>query len=114
MNILKSSSVIRLQALIILISALMVISAAPSATAQHSWNTSTETEERPFFTPHFSPDEFAERRSNVYVEIGSSALAIVQGAPMPMGFQIFRQNNEFYYLSGIFSPHAYMILDGQS
>jgi len=85
-----------------------------TADAQHTWNTSYEKEERPLFTTHFSPGEFAERRNQVYSEIGSNAFAIIQGAPMPMGFQIFRQNNEFYYLSGIVSPHAYMILDGES
>jgi Xaa-Pro aminopeptidase len=85
-----------------------------TADAQHAWNTSYEKEERPLFTTHFSPAEFAERRNRVYEEIGSSAFAIIQGAPMPMGFQVFRQNNEFYYLSGLVSPHAYMILDGQS
>jgi len=82
--------------------------------AQFSWNTSTEKEERPLFTEHFSPEEFADRRSKVYDAIGNRAFAIIQGAPMPMGFQFFRQNNEFYYLSGIKSPYAYLILDGST
>jgi len=82
--------------------------------SQHSWNTSTEKEERPLFTEHFSPEEFAERRNHVYEAIGDEAIAVIQGAPMPMGFQFFRQNNEFYYLTGIKSPYAYLILDGQS
>ncbi len=78
------------------------------------WNQSTEKEERPLFTEHFTPDEFSERRDRIYKEIGDDAFATIQGAPMPMGFQFFRQNNEFYYLSGIKSPYAYLILNGQS
>ncbi|WP_176719419.1 M24 family metallopeptidase [Rhodohalobacter halophilus] len=82
--------------------------------SQNNWNTSTEKEERPLFTEHFTPQEFADRRNQVYNEIGGSAFAVIQGAPMPMGFQFFRQNNEFYYLTGIKSPYAYLILDGAS
>jgi Xaa-Pro aminopeptidase len=93
---------------------MMIFSSFSDGTAQHNWNTSTEKEERPLFTEHFSPQEFAERRNDVYEAIGSDAFAIIQGAPMPMGFQFFRQNNEFYYLSGIESPYAYLILDGKS
>jgi Xaa-Pro aminopeptidase len=92
----------------------MIFSSTDEGIAQHSWNTSTEKEERPLFTEHFSPQEFAERRNRVYDEIGSDAFAVIQGAPMPMGFQFFRQNNEFYYLSGIESPYAYLILDGRT
>ncbi|MDZ7754800.1 Xaa-Pro peptidase family protein [Rhodohalobacter sp.] len=93
---------------------MMIFSSPNDGISQHSWNTSTEKEERPLFTEHFSPEEFAERRNQVYEEIGSDAFAVIQGAPMPMGFQFFRQNNEFYYLSGIESPFAYLILDGRS
>lgn len=92
---------------------LLLLSAGTIATAQElSWNTSTELEERPLFTPHFEAVEFANRRSKVYDAIGSEAIALIQGAVMPMGFQAFRQNNEFFYLSGIVSPYAYLILDG--
>ena len=71
------------------------------------WTTSIGQEERPHFTEKFDPSEFAERRNKVYDAIGVDAFAVVQGAPMPLGFQAFRQNNEFYYLSGIVSPYAY-------
>ena len=69
-------------------------------------------EDVPFFTPDFPPQEFAERRAKVFDSIGENGLAIVQGAPNPVGFARFRQSNEFYYLSGIESPHAYLVLDG--
>lgn len=66
----------------------------------------------PLFTSDFPPDEFAARRAKVYAAIGENGLAIVQGAPSPEGYTRFRQSNEFYYLSGIESPHAYLVLDG--
>ncbi len=65
-----------------------------------------------FFTKDFTPEEFAKRRSAVYDAIGANALAVLQGAPSPVGYVRFRQSNEFYYLSGIEAPHAYLLLDG--
>jgi Xaa-Pro aminopeptidase len=66
----------------------------------------------PFFTTDFPPQEFAARRAKIYDAIGDDGLAIVQGASSPVGFVRFRQSNEFYYLCGIESPHAYLLLDG--
>ncbi len=68
----------------------------------------------PFFTDDFPPEEFAERRSRILDEIGPRAAAIIQGAPSPEGYVKFRQSNEFYYLTGIEVPHAYLLLDGSS
>jgi Xaa-Pro aminopeptidase len=64
------------------------------------------------FTKDFTPAEFAQRRNAVYDAIGKDALAVIQGAPSPAGYVRFRQSNEFYYLCGIESPHAYLLLDG--
>lgn len=66
----------------------------------------------PLFTKDFTPEEFAKRRSAVYDAIGANALAVLQGAPSPVGYVRFRQSNEFYYLCGIEVPHAYLLLDG--
>ncbi|MCI0690798.1 aminopeptidase P N-terminal domain-containing protein [candidate division KSB1 bacterium] len=66
----------------------------------------------PLFTKDFTPEEFAKRRSAVYDAIGANALAVVQGAPSPVGYVRFRQSNEFYYLCGVEVPHAYLLLDG--
>ncbi len=66
----------------------------------------------PLFTTDFSADEFAARRNAVYDAIGQNAIAIIQGASSPTGYTRFRQSNEFYYLCGIESPHAYLLLDG--
>ena len=65
----------------------------------------------PFFTTDFPSEEFVQRRAKVYDEMGSGKIAVVQGAPSPTGFTRFRQSNEFYYLCGLESPHAYLLLD---
>ena len=66
------------------------------------------------FTTDFPPDEFATRRARIYDAIGNTGLALLQGAPSPVGYTRFRQSNEFYYLSGIEVPHAYLLLDAAS
>ena len=68
----------------------------------------------PLFTTDFPPEEFAARRAKVYEAIGPDAIAVVQGAPNPPGYTRFRQTNEFYYLCGIETPHAYILLDGKT
>lgn len=66
------------------------------------------------FQTDFPVDEFVERRGKVMDAIGNQAIAIVQGAPGVDGFKVFRQSNEFYYLTGLESPHAYLVIDGRS
>src|SRR6185503_4069735 len=60
------------------------------------------------------PEELAARRQKVLDAIGKAAIAIVQGAPSVRGFEVFRQSNEFYYLTGLEVPHAYVLLDGRT
>ncbi|HEY3122064.1 MAG TPA: Xaa-Pro peptidase family protein [Vicinamibacteria bacterium] len=67
----------------------------------------------PLFTSDFPPEEFASRRAAVYDAIGPQAVAVLQGAPSPVGYTRFRQANDFYYLCGVESPHAYLLLDGE-
>ncbi len=66
----------------------------------------------PRFTENFPPSEFAARRARVFDALGTNALAVVQGAPSPRGYTRFRQTNEFYYLTGVEVPGAYLVLDG--
>ena len=65
----------------------------------------------PLFSTDFPAEEFAKRRAAVYDAIGSKAVAILQGAPTPDGYTRFRQSNDFYYLSGVEVPNAYLLLD---
>ena len=62
----------------------------------------------------FPPDEFRARWGRIFDRIGPDAVAVVQGAPLARGFVYPRQSNEFYYLCGIETPHAYLALDGRS
>jgi Xaa-Pro aminopeptidase len=68
----------------------------------------------PFFTENFSPEEFIARRAKLAESIGSQAVAILQGAPAPAGYTRFRQSNEFFYLTGVEVPHAYVLIDGRT
>lgn len=61
----------------------------------------------------FPASEFAERRARVFDRIGE-AVALLQGAGPVRGFELFRQTNEFYYLSGVEVPQAYLLLDGRT
>jgi Xaa-Pro aminopeptidase len=66
----------------------------------------------PLFTTDFPPEEFAQRRSEIYKVIGEGSVALLQGAAMPATYTRFRQSNEFYYLCGIETPHASLLLNG--
>ncbi|MGE3277361.1 MAG: aminopeptidase P N-terminal domain-containing protein [Vicinamibacterales bacterium] len=68
----------------------------------------------PPYQTDFPVDELAARRGRVMDAIGDQAIAIVQGAPGVEGFKVFRQSNAFYYLTGLETPHAYILLDGRS
>src|SRR2546425_13205928 len=68
----------------------------------------------PFYQSHFPSEEFKARCQKVFDRIGDRAIAIVQGAPQANGFIMPRQTNEFYYLSGIETPHSYLLLDGRN
>ena len=66
-----------------------------------------------YYQKHFPPQEFRSRWEKVFEKIGDKALAIVAGAPQVGGFLVPRQSNEFYYLSGIETPHSYLLMDGR-
>jgi Xaa-Pro aminopeptidase len=62
----------------------------------------------------FSKEEFNERRTKIFNAIGTSAIAVIQGAAGIPGFSVFRQSNTFYYLTGLETPHAYLLLNGKN
>lgn len=73
-----------------------------------------QAQDRPPYQTDFPADELAGRRARVYDAIGNQAVALLQGAPGVDGFKVFRQSNEFYYLTGLETPHAYVLLDGRT
>jgi Xaa-Pro aminopeptidase len=62
----------------------------------------------------FSKEEFNDRRRTIFNEIGPNAVAVIQGAAGIPGFSVFRQSNTFYYLTGLETPHAYVLLNGKN
>jgi Xaa-Pro aminopeptidase len=68
---------------------------------------------QPVFTgPEIFPlEEFAARRARVMDAVGD-ALVIMQGTTERPGEQPLRQNNQFFYLTGIVEPRAILVIDG--
>ena len=64
--------------------------------------------------PTFPAEEFRARHAQVFAKIGDNAVAVVQGVHQTEGFTLPRQHNTFYYLSGIETPGAYLLLDGRT
>ena len=62
----------------------------------------------------FTAAEFKARHQKICDHIGNDAVAVLQGAGPVYGFEIFRQSNEFFYLTGLDVPQAYLRLDGRS
>ncbi|MGB2717680.1 MAG: aminopeptidase P family protein [Vicinamibacterales bacterium] len=67
-----------------------------------------------YYQTDFPADEFRSRHARVFEQIGTNAVAVVQGMPQTQGFTLPRQHNTFYYLSGIETPGAYLLLDGRT
>ena len=67
-----------------------------------------------YYQTDFPADEFRARHARVFELIGANAVAVVQGMPQTEGFTLPRQHNTFYYLSGIETPGAYLLLDGRT
>jgi len=62
----------------------------------------------------FPPEEFQARWEKVFDQIGDKAVALVQGYAQTDGYSFPRQYNNMYYLSGIETPHSYILLDGRT
>ncbi len=75
---------------------------------------STTAQDHAKIQSDFPAEEFIERRARVMDAIGEDAIALVQGGAAAPGFLVFRQTNEFYYLTGIEVPHSYLLMDGRS
>jgi Xaa-Pro aminopeptidase len=61
----------------------------------------------------FPPEEFAARRAQVMAAIGDG-VAILQGTTERPGEQALRQNNQFFYLTGVVEPRAIVTIDGRT
>jgi Xaa-Pro aminopeptidase len=79
----------------------VVVLAAPAST------------QKPLFTDATPPSEFAARRASVMAAIGDAA-AVVSGATEQPNYEKFKQNKQFYYLSGVEVPRAILLIDGRA
>jgi hypothetical protein len=64
-------------------------------------------------TEIFSNEEFAARRARVMAHIGAG-VAVIQGTTERPGEQALRQNNQFFYLTGVVEPWAILVIDGKT
>lgn len=64
------------------------------------------------FQKDFAPEEFAARRGRIFDAIGPEAVALIQGADPPRGFEMFRQTNTMFYCCGLEVPQAYLRMNG--
>lgn len=71
-------------------------------------------QEKHHYQTDFSIQEFTQRRSHIINTIGKNAIALVQGSGGRPGFSVFRQSNTFYYLTGLETDHAYLLMNGQN
>jgi Xaa-Pro aminopeptidase len=67
-----------------------------------------------FYQSDFPPEEFKARWTRVFDKIGPQAVAVLQGVSLTNGYIMPRQHNTFYYLCGIETPGAYLLLDGRT
>lgn len=65
------------------------------------------------FTDAFTPAEFAARRAKVMEQIGDG-VAVIQGSAEWPGYVAFRQNAQFFYLTGVEVPRAVLVIDGKT
>ena len=72
------------------------------------------TQENHHYQTEFSVENFSERRGKIFNAIGNNAVALVQGSGGLPGFSVFRQSNSFYYLCGLETAHAYLLLNGKN
>src|SRR5260370_27517706 len=61
----------------------------------------------------FPTEEFAARRAKLIDRIGDG-VAILQGTTERPGEQPLRQNNQFFYLTGVVEPRAIVTIDGRT
>lgn len=62
---------------------------------------------------YFSPEDFEARRNKLMAQIGDGIL-VLQAAELPEAYVKFRQDNNFYYLTGVEIPDAVLIINGKS
>jgi Xaa-Pro aminopeptidase len=73
----------------------------------------SQVEGPPLFPTSLPKEEFAARRAKLLQQIGDG-VAVVQGATETSSYEKFRQSNQFYYLTGVETPRAMLVMDGRA
>jgi Xaa-Pro aminopeptidase len=68
---------------------------------------------QPLFTDSLPKEEFAERRAKLLQKVGDG-LVIIEGTAETGNSLKFRQNNQFFYLTGVEVPRAMLLIDGRT
>jgi len=58
----------------------------------------------------FTSEEFTSRRRRLFEKLGGNASFLVQSAPPVVAFEVFRQSNEFCYLTGLQTPQSLLLV----
>src|SRR3982751_2604798 len=66
----------------------------------------------PLFSTMLPKEECAARRAKLFEKIGEG-VAVLQGATETASYEKFRQSNQFYYLTGVATPRAMLVVDGR-
>ena len=69
--------------------------------------------DKKLFTDAFTPQEFSTRRQGVMNAIGDG-VAVISGAYDTATYTKFRQNAQFFYLTGVEVPRALLLIDGRT
>ena len=93
-----------LSSLVILAGVFATLSAQPAA---------SRADGPPLFPTSLPKEEFAERRAKLFQKIGD-AVVVMQGATETSSYEKFRQSNQFYYLTGVETPRAILVMDGKA
>lgn len=69
--------------------------------------------DKKLFTDAFPASEFAARRQQVMAAVGDG-VAVIFGATEQPNYEKFKQNKQFFYLSGVEVPRALLLVDGRT
>ncbi len=68
----------------------------------------------PFYRNTYHRDDLIQRRKKIAASIPDGDVALFVGAPATGAFDVFRQYNDFYYLTGTEVPHSYLLISGDT
>ena len=71
-------------------------------------------ERTPFYRNTYRRDDLIQRRKKIAASIPDGDVALFVGAPATGAFDVFRQYNDFYYLTGTEVPHSYLLISGDT